>query len=183
MLFRSEQTLEYIHREMTAPAGAFYTAQDADSEGEEGKYYVWTKAEIDDLLYNENKNVKNIKNQADLYNNFCVYYDITNEGNWEGNIILRKKNIFIQNNENIQPNVQPNIQPNEKKHIFAAYKVKLLTAREKRIKPLRDEKVLLAWNALMTTAYCKSYIILQKKEYKTAALQNMAFILDRKSVV
>ncbi len=169
-----EQTLEYVQREMTAPEGAFYTAQDADSEGEEGKYYVWTKAEIDELLYNENKNVANIENNADLYNNFCVYYDITNAGNWEGNIILRKKNIFIQNNENTKLDTQPN----EKKHIFANYKVKLLAEREKRIKPLRDEKILLAWNALMTTAYCKSYIILQKKDYKTAALQNMAFILQ-----
>jgi len=141
------QTLEYVFREMASPEGGYYSALDADSGGEEGRYYIWKKPEADLLLGKE----------APL---FCQSYDITEEGNWEGKNILHAIR---------QPDQQ------EQERLVQATS-RLLAEREKRERPLLDDKVLLSWNALLCTAFCKAYAALGDKAFRLAAENNMMFI-------
>lgn len=152
-------TLAFTERELLSPEGGFYSALDADSEGVEGKYYVWEKAEIETLLGKD----------ATL---FCEYYDITEKGNWEAINIPRIK-------------VAPEIFAHEKKISTTALQeqmdrclVILLRSREKRIRPLLDDKQLLGWNALMNTAYSKAYAITGNEKYRDIAIRNMDFLLS-----
>lgn len=155
-----EQTLAFVERELSSPEGGFYSALDADSEGVEGKYYVWDKKEIEALLGPD----------ADL---FCDYYDVTEPGNWEHKNILRT----------IVPPVdfarQKNITVQELRARMDACLEKLLRYREKRVPPLLDDKQLLGWNALMNTAYSKAYATLGDERYLDRAVKNMAFLLQR----
>ena len=117
------QVLDYVLREMTAPEGGFFSATDADSEGEEGKFFVWSKSDVYDVL-------------GDEAESFCAFYDITETGNFEGANI---------------PHID---HPNEDTwNVFGAARAKLHAARAKRIPPLRDEKILAAWNGLMLSAF------------------------------
>lgn len=155
-----EETLAYISREMTHPEGGFYSAQDADSEGEEGKYYVWTKAEIDQTLGDD----------AAL---FCAFYDVTETGNWEHkNILWRRQPL-----ETFARDQQAD--PAELKTRLDACRQKLLSIRSKRIPPGLDDKVLLGWNALMCSACAGAYTALGNPEYRDMAIKNMAFLLDK----
>lgn len=153
-----KETLGFIERELMHGEGGFYSALDADSEGEEGKYYVWEYDEVKGLL----------ENDAEW---FCRYFDITPKGNWEG------KNIpwvpvpleaFAE---------QKDLSPDQLKEIIKKGKEKLLQQREKRIRPLLDDKVLLGWNALMNTAYIKAYAATGNRHYRTIAEKNMEFLL------
>ena len=152
------ETLRFVENEMTSPENGFYSALDADSEGVEGKYYTWSKAEVAAIL----------KTDADL---FCRYYDITDHGNWEEvNIPRTKKAAEVFCTENGLDAVA-----------FEA-KMKnclqrLLTERAKRIRPLLDDKVILSWNALMNTAYSKAFAALGIEEYRIKAISNMSFLL------
>jgi uncharacterized protein YyaL (SSP411 family) len=144
------RTLDFIKRELRSPEGGFWSALDADSEGEEGKYYVWDKAETDALL--------GIHAGA-----FAAYYDITEKGNWEGRNILRVKD---------PSNPLPPETDRECRE-------KLLEARGKRIRPLLDDKILLGWNALMITALCKAFASLGLEEYRQMAVDAMNFIEEK----
>ena len=153
-----EETLTFIEREMTSPAGGFYSAQDADTEGVEGKYYVWDKSEVDDILGED----------AELFNDF---YDVSENGNWENKTILwRAKNFENFTKEN-------NLDLTSFKNKMHECREKLFSVRNKRIKPSLDDKILLDWNALMATAYAKAYAALGNSAYKEAAERNISFIL------
>ena len=154
-----EHTLNFIEREMTNKQGGFFAALDADSEGEEGKFYVWNKKEVEDILGEE----------AAL---FCNFYDVTEAGNWEGNSILWRA---IPMEEFA---TEKNMDLIELKARLAASRQKLFDQREKRIRPGRDEKVILAWNALQCNAYAKAYQALGKEAYRSAALKNLQFIFS-----
>ena len=152
-----EQTMGFVEREMLSPEGGFYSALDADSEGVEGKFYTWQKNEIENVLGPD----------AEL---FCDVYNITEEGNWEHTTILwlplsMKK---IADKNGIAEDVLV-----EKMKLC---REKLLTERAKRIRPGLDDKILLGWNALMTTACCKAYAALDNEHYLQLALSNINFL-------
>ena len=152
-----EKTLDYVLREMTMPEGGFYSAYDADSEGIEGKFYVWKKSEIRDILGDD----------ADI---FCLFYDVTDGGNWEGNNILC-------NNLNIST-VAFNFGVTEDKvrDILKSGSEKLLKERSKRIMPDLDDKLLVSWNSLMITAFAKGYRVTNDAKYLDAAVRCIQFI-------
>ena len=155
-----EETLAFVEREMTSPEGGFYSALDADSEGVEGKFYVWTKQEIDAILGEE----------APLFN---AYYGVSEAGNWEGATILNRKQRIGDFAEE-QGREEDSIRA-----ILADARLRLFAERSKRIRPGLDDKVLLGWNALMATACCKAYAALGDPAYRQAAERNLAFLTDK----
>ncbi|ABX13087.1 thioredoxin domain-containing protein [Nitrosopumilus maritimus] len=152
-----KKTLDFVLREMTSPEGGFYSAYDADSEGVEGKFYVWKKSEIKEILGDD----------ADI---FCLFYDATDGGNWEGNNILC-------NNLNIST-VAFNFGTTEEKvrEILQACSKKLLDVRSKRVAPGLDDKILVSWNSLMITAFAKGYRVTNESRYLDAAKDCISFI-------
>jgi uncharacterized protein len=145
-----EETLDYVLREMTDPTtGAFYSTQDADSEGVEGKFFVWTPQEIASILGHDDAKL------------FCSIYDVTDAGNWEGHNILH-----LSGGLDV-----------ETKARLADGKRTLYEVRSKRIWPGRDEKILTAWNALMINAFAKAAAALEKPEYAEAAVRAAGFLL------
>ncbi len=154
------ETLEYVKREMLDADGGFYTAQDADSEGVEGKFFVWTPREIEADLGEQDAQI------------FNFYYDVSEHGNFEEKNILNVKNSFPEAAEVLK------ISENELNEILERGRKKLFTVREKRIKPFRDEKVLTAWNGLMLATFSEASAILDNKEYLEIAKRNADFILE-----
>jgi uncharacterized protein YyaL (SSP411 family) len=149
-------TLAFIEREMTDAGGAFYAALDADSEGVEGKFYTWSKAEIDALL-------------GDRSPLFCEFYDVTEHGNWEEQNILwlrRPLKEFAADKGIDFPALQ---------NLLQDCRRQLMAARDTRIRPGLDDKVLLGWNALMIHAYCKAYAALGNPHYLEVATRAMEF--------
>jgi len=153
-----EQTMDFITREMLSPEGGFYAALDADSEREEGRFYVWQQSEIDALLGAE----------APL---FCAYYDITEKGNWEGNNILHVPVVAAT----FAPAHGVTEEVLEEK--LAAGRAKLLQHRAGRVRPGLDDKILLGWNALMNTACSKAFAATGHERYRELAITNMRFLL------
>ncbi|MEM0997083.1 MAG: thioredoxin domain-containing protein [Bacteroidota bacterium] len=152
------ETLEYTAREMTSPEGGFYSSLDADSEGEEGKFYVWQKSEIDAVL------------GADA-EWFCAYYQVTKSGNWEhGNNVL----IMAQSLEDFATQKAKKAEKLERD--LEKAKRKLFEKRSQRIRPGLDDKVLTAWNALMLKGYVDAYRVFGEKDFLAAALRNAEFI-------
>lgn len=151
------KTLDYVLREMTSNNGGFFSAYDADSEGVEGKFYVWKKSEIKEILGDD----------ADL---FCLYYDVTDGGNWEGNSILC-------NNINISAVAfHFGISEDKIREILASCSEKLLNVRSKRVTPGLDDKILTSWNSLMITAFAKGYRVTGETKYLDAAKKCISFI-------
>jgi len=153
------QTLEFIAREMTTENGAFYSSLDADSEGEEGKYYVWTKEELQLLLKEDYPLVE-------------AYYTINNFGKWDGNYILLRKETddviakkFTISKLNLATKIN-NINQ------------LLLTHRNKRVHPHLDDKTLTSWNALMLKAYVDAYQVFGDEKFLKVALKNATFISE-----
>jgi len=145
----ARMTLDYVLREMTSPEGAFYSATDADSEGEEGRFFVWDERELRHLLGPD----------ADR---FIAYYGVTPEGNFEGRNIL-----WVQS-------------PDEDTWESLAHaRASLQAARERRPHPLRDDKVLAAWNGLMISALAMGGRLLAEGRYVEAAARAARFVLDR----
>src|SRR5207244_11205659 len=132
-----EETLDFVVREMRAPNGAFYSTQDADSEGVEGKFYVWSLAEFSKIVGDD----------AEL---LAKYFDVTEHGNFEEHNILnvpRDPELFAKLEGVSLPDVEAKIEGAKKK---------LYAEREKRVKPGRDEKVLTDWNGLMLRAFAEA---------------------------
>lgn len=157
------QTLHYILREMTSPEGGFYSAQDADSEGEEGKYYVWKKNQIQKIVGED----------ADV---FCLYYDVTDGGNFEGYNIL---------NNNIRTSTiafQFGKTENVVNDIIKHSSEKLFVERLKRIAPGKDEKILTSWNGLMISAFAKGYRITGEAPFLQAATNCIKFIEEKLTI-
>jgi uncharacterized protein YyaL (SSP411 family) len=155
-----EETIGFVERELMDGSGGFYSALDADSEGEEGKFYVWNKKEVEDILESDG-------------GIFCAYYDITEKGNWEGKNILRVKTALPAFAENRPINTQ------ELRSILQRGKEKLLSKRNERPRPLLDDKIILGCNALMNIACSKAYAATGKERYRQLAITNMQFLLDK----
>lgn len=155
-----EETLDYVIREMTHPAGGFYSTQDADSEGEEGKFFLWTPAEIKAILGEEESRI------------FCAAYDVTPGGNFEGKSILNLPTPLEQVSRNL------NLTLDQLEDILSRGRKKLFIEREKRVKPGRDEKIITAWNGLMLAAFAEAARVLHRPDYREAAIHNAEFILS-----
>mgnify|MGYP006277582279 CR=1 FL=1 len=152
-------TLEFIGREMTSPEGGFYSSLDADSEGVEGKYYVWDIEEFEELFGED----------APLLEE---YFDVSEEGNWEGTNVLR----INHDNSYFLDKYELNIKEFSQK--VGEARQKLITERNKRERPGLDDKILTAWNAMMLKAYADAYRTFGRKEYLQTALRNADFIRD-----
>ena len=151
------KTLNYVLEEMTSTEGGFYSAQDADSEGEEGKYYVWNKSEIQEILGND----------ADV---FCLFYDVTDGGNFEGKTILCN-NISLSSVAFKFGKTEDQV-----KNILDSCIKKLLDVRSKRIPPGLDDKILTSWNALMISALAKGFRVSNEQSFLSAAEKCISFI-------
>jgi uncharacterized protein len=164
-LFRRviNETTDYVLREMTSPEGGFYSTQDADSEGEEGKFFVWTPAEIEAIL-----------GQADAAI-FGQVYGVTARGNFEGHTILN----IVRPIEQVAKNAGLTTAALEQR--LGIMRQKLFIEREKRIKPGRDEKILAEWNGLMIHALAEVGVALDRPDALAAAQNAANFVLDKMS--
>jgi uncharacterized protein YyaL (SSP411 family) len=157
----AEETLGYLLREMTSPEGPFYSTQDADSEGEEGKFYVWSAGEFEQVLGKELAEV------------LGYVYGVTPQGNWEGHNILRRVKTHAQDARMLR------ISEMDLRRLLDEGKQKLYEARSRRVWPGRDEKVLTAWNGLMIGAFAQAAQVLDRPDYATAAARAADFLLTR----
>lgn len=155
----AHEVLDYVLREMTAPDGGFYSTQDADSEGEEGKFFLWNPAEVEQVL------------DAGLATIAERYFDVTAEGNFEG------RNILHRTIEIADAAKMFDMTPDQMAEAIATIKQKLFAARERRIKPARDEKVLAAWNGMMISALAGAYRALHEPRYLAAAENAARFVM------
>jgi uncharacterized protein YyaL (SSP411 family) len=155
-----EETLDYVLREMTDKNGGFYSSQDADSEGVEGKFYVWTPDEIKSALG---------KDDTDLV---IRYFGVTEQGNFEG------KNILSQVIETQKLASELGLTPEELESSIARAKARLLEKRALRIAPHRDEKILTDWNGLMLASMAEAASVLERDDYLKAAISNATFIVE-----
>jgi hypothetical protein len=155
-----EQTIAFLEREMLDANGGFYCALDADSEGVEGKFYTWSKAEIEEILGVD----------AAI---FCDYYDVSASGNWEHTNIL-----WVQ-----QPlaefAIKKGVTEADLTGLLKVCADKLLAERDKRIRPQTDDKILLGWNALIITAICKAYAAIGNERFKELAVNTIAFLEEK----
>jgi hypothetical protein len=156
-----EETLAYVLREMTSPEGPFWSTQDADSEGEEGKFFVWSAAEVEAVLGKE------------LANLFCSVYDVTPEGNWEGHNILHRTRTFEQEARLLH------LSEAELRARLDEAKRRLFEVRSRRVWPGRDEKVLTSWNGLMIAAFARAAQVLERPQYAEIAARAADFLLQR----
>jgi uncharacterized protein YyaL (SSP411 family) len=157
-----EKTLEYVRREMMSPENGFYSAQDADSEGEEGKFYVWSKQEIFNSLGDET-----------IARIFCEYYGVGQAGNFEGKNILNIRSSFAD------LSLKHSRPPEMLKRIINDASSRLFEIREKRVKPGRDDKILTAWNGLMISSFAKGFRVTNNKHYLEIAKNTIEFIESR----
>lgn len=146
----AEETLDYVLREMTAPEGGFCSTQDADSEGVEGKYYLWTDREIIQALGEKKGKAIN------------GYFGVTSEGNFEGRNILH-----------IVGNALPELAGE-----VAEARSRLLKQREQRVRPGRDDKILASWNGLMLSSLAEAAGVFERADYLSAAVGNGTFLLN-----
>jgi len=155
------ETEGYLLREMLHPEGGFYSTQDADSEGEEGKFFVWTEDEAMQILGEEAGQI------------FCRVYDVSEFGNFEGKNILHPVLTLEQAARFFRKEVS------EVERVIAEAKKKLFAEREKRVKPFRDEKILASWNGLMLSGLAEASRILDSPSSLAAARKTVDFIFTR----
>ena len=155
----AEETLDYVIREMTDPAGGFYSAQDADSEGVEGKYFVWRPEEVKQVLGDDEGAL------------VCKFFDVTEVGNFEESNILHVPHKIEELAEQLGLTEEDLTMK-----VFDA-QAKLLAVRQSRIAPDRDEKVLTCWNGLMLKSFAEAASILGEERFLQAAVKNADFIL------
>ena len=154
------ETLDYVVREMLDPEGGFYSTQDADSEGVEGKFFVWTADEVRAILGQD----------ASL---FMALYDVRKGGNWEGHTILN------QPREPAEVARVLGVTPERLEKVAARGRRRLLDEREKRVHPGRDEKVLVSWNGLMLRTFAEVGRVLERDDYLEVARRNAEFVVSR----
>ncbi len=157
----AEETLDYVVREMTDSTGGFYSTQDADSEGHEGKFFVWSRKQVIDALGKEDGEL------------FSDYFNVTENGNFEGRNILHVTSTF----DEIAARKQVSLERLQK--VIETGRQKLFHIREQRIHPGRDEKILTAWNGLMLSSFAEASGILDRADYRDVAEANAEFLLSR----
>jgi uncharacterized protein len=160
-LFRevTEETLQFVVRELTSPEGGFYSSLDADSEGEEGRYYTWGAGEISLVL----------ENQADLIRK---YFHIGGKGFWEAG-----KNILLRSRSPEEFAREQGLHPSAFKSILKPARSKMLKVRGKRVRPALDDKILTSWNALMMKGFTDAYRVFGRPEYLDASRKNADFLI------
>ncbi|MBL9167371.1 MAG: thioredoxin domain-containing protein [Verrucomicrobiales bacterium] len=150
--------LRYILRDMTHPDGGFYSAEDADSEGKEGKFYCWTRTELQELLTTAEFKIA------------ARYFGITQEGNFHDHSdpeALPHQNVLSIADDKLNP---------EERQLLASAKQKLFQRRAKRVRPHLDDKILASWNGLMLGAVARAYAVLGDDLYLKAAEKNLSFL-------
>lgn len=153
------ETLRFVQAEWLTEEGAFYSAYDADSDGEEGKYYVWNEPDLKDLL-------------GDLFPVFSEYYEINDKGYWEhGNYILMRREDIAQ------LLVELGLSREQLEEKIESCKEILKQEAKSRIKPGLDDKSITSWNAMMCSAFARAYLAFGDETYKTTALRSLEFIL------
>jgi uncharacterized protein len=157
----AEETLDYVLRDMTSEEGGFYSAEDADSEGEEGKFYVWTPDELEAAL------------DPDEARLAARYWDVTERGNFEGKNILH----VARPPEAVADEF--GLSPEELWARIAGIRAKLFAVREERVRPGRDEKILAAWNGLMLRSFALAACVTGREDYREAAIENATFIVEK----
>ena len=157
----AKETLEFTLREMTSAEGGFYSSLDADSEGEEGKFYVWDKKEIETVIGGE---------EAEIFN---AFFGVSESGNFEGKNIL---NVVTTVEEVSKKFNRPE---KEIRQIIDTGRIKLLKERENRIRPGLDDKVISSWNGLMLSAFARAYQVTQKEKYRNVIIKNVAFLREK----
>jgi uncharacterized protein YyaL (SSP411 family) len=164
-LFKSivNETVDYLLREMLHSEGGFYATQDADSEGEEGKFFVWTEDEVNRLLGEEDAEI------------FCRMFDVGEPGNFEDKSILHPILTVDQASKLFRKD------PSQIEALVAGAKQKLFAAREKRIKPFRDEKIITAWNGLMLSGLAEAIKLCGNPAWIEAAKRTVEFIFSKMS--
>jgi hypothetical protein len=175
--------LDYVLRDMTHPDGGFYSAEDADSEGHEGKFYCWTHDELSKLLSPEEFNVT------------ARYFGITKEGNFidhshpqplNGQNVLSIVNPICSSGRESAQTSKSAAEKHEpadagcyEVELLATAKKKMLAARSRRVRPHLDDKILASWNGLMLGAMARAYAVLGDEKYLAAAEKNLAFIQEK----
>ena len=157
----ARETLDYVLRDMSRPGGGYYSSEDADSEGVEGKFYVWSKPEILALLGPE---------EGEL---FCNFYDITEHGNWEETNIPNVPvplETFAASRQEAPEKLQARLE---------SARAKVLAARARRVRPGLDDKLLTAWNALMIQSMVMGHQVLGEARYRNSAIETARFLLDQ----
>jgi uncharacterized protein len=155
------ETLDFIQRELSSDEGGFYSSFDADSEGEEGKFYVWTKGELQKILGEKAPVI-------------LEYYNVEEKGNWENS-----RNILFKSGNDTQIAENYGISENDLSSQVSEAKKILLQERAKRIPPGLDDKIITAWNALMLKACTDAYNVFDNKRYLYMALRNARFIQEK----
>jgi len=153
------ETLDYVVREMTSPSGGFYATQDADSEGEEGKFFVWSPAEIDEILGGEDGKI------------IRAYYDVTEPGNFEGHTILSTPEPSHRVARDL------GITDDELMAAVERARPKLYEARGKRVWPGRDDKIITSWNGMMLRAFAEASRTFRRDDYRSIAVTNASYLL------
>jgi uncharacterized protein YyaL (SSP411 family) len=154
------ETVAFLKREMLDAEGGFYAALDADSEGVEGKFYVWSKNEFDEVVGTD----------ASILHG---YFNISDVGNWEhSNILFTKASLQ-------EWSVKYNLDNLKAKQILSTAKHKLLVEREKRVRPGLDDKIILGWNALLSNALLQTALVFEQQEWEEISRKNIDFILDK----
>ncbi|HET9949887.1 MAG TPA: hypothetical protein VFQ22_13280, partial [Longimicrobiales bacterium] len=154
----AEQTLDWMAADMRTPEGAFCSARDADSEGEEGLYYLWTPAELEEALEPEDARL------------FARLYDVSESGNFEG------RNILHLPHDPAAVAASEGIAPQELEARMAAARAALLEVRARRVPPLRDDKALVSWNALAIRAFAEAGAVLGRADYVDVATRAADFL-------
>lgn len=154
-----DQTIEFVEREMLDESGGYYASIDADSEHEEGKFYVWSEKEIFEVL------------DVEIAQTIAVYFQITKNGNWEEN-----KNILNYKTDIKEFAEQHNLSEVKFETLLKNAKETLLQHRNKRIRPTTDDKIICSWNALMLSAYINAYKATTNEKYLEMAIKNANFI-------
>jgi uncharacterized protein len=155
-----EETLDYVLREMTDASGGFYSTQDADSEGVEGKFFVWSREEVESLLGPEDARL------------FAAFYDVTPGGNFEGHNILH----VSRSEQEVADAAGVSVE--RLREALARGREVLFAEREKRIKPGRDEKIIAAWNGMMLESFAEAAAVLNRADYLQAARACARFICE-----
>ena len=153
--------LDYVLRDMTHPEGGFYSAEDADSEGHEGKFYCWTREELSQLL------------QPEEFKGAVRYFGITERGNF-----MDHSHPTPLPNQNVLSIVDPKLSATEK-ILLASAKKKMFEARARRVRPHLDDKVLASWNGLMLGAMARAYAVLGDEPFRKAAERNVSFLQSK----
>lgn len=154
------ETLDYVEREMLNPEGGFYSSQDADSEGEEGKFFLWKMDEIEEILGEEDAKI------------FCFYFGVTEDGNFEGKNILHNRYSLEETAELLKVSLDQVI------GVIQRGRQLLFEHREKRVKPHRDEKIITSWNGLMLAAFAEASAVLNSEKYLKIAIRNADFLIN-----